>query len=274
ISSAKVPEEWRLSEVILNFKNKGDAQVCSNYRGIKLLGHTMKLWKRVIKRRLRRESSVSENQFGFMPGRSSVEAIHLIRSLIEKYRERLRDLHMAFLDLENDSVPWELIWETLVDKGTSMRYNKVIRDMYDVSESIESLNIRLENWREALEDNGLRVSREKTKYVRCDSNNKEITNNEEVDVCIGDKILQPKESFRYLGSMLHKSERIDEDASNRIKAARRKRRPQSAPVRRVEALVVDGLRRRGRPKLKWEDRVKHDIKELLLSEDMTSDRNE
>nr|GEU36975.1 ribonuclease H-like domain-containing protein [Tanacetum cinerariifolium] len=53
-----------------------------------------------------------------------------------------------------------------------------------------------------------------------------------------------------------------------------RRRPQSAPVRRVEALVVDGMRRRGRPKLRWEDRVKLDMKKLLLSEDMTSDKNE
>ncbi|GJV10815.1 hypothetical protein Tco_1352356 [Tanacetum coccineum] len=52
-----------------------------------------------------------------------------------------------------------------------------------------------------------------------------------------------------------------------------RRRPQSAPVRRLEALVVGGLRRRGRPKLRWEDKVKLDMKELLLSEDMTSDRN-
>ncbi|GJZ69363.1 hypothetical protein Tco_0632913 [Tanacetum coccineum] len=51
-----------------------------------------------------------------------------------------------------------------------------------------------------------------------------------------------------------------------------RRRSQSAPVRRVKDLVVDGMRRRGRPKLKWEDRVKQDMKELLLSEDMTSDR--
>ncbi|GJT49004.1 hypothetical protein Tco_0975161 [Tanacetum coccineum] len=51
-----------------------------------------------------------------------------------------------------------------------------------------------------------------------------------------------------------------------------RRRSQSAPVRRVEYLVVDSLRRRGRPKLRWEDRVKQDMKELLLSEDMTSDR--
>ncbi|GKF43593.1 hypothetical protein Tco_0130145 [Tanacetum coccineum] len=53
-----------------------------------------------------------------------------------------------------------------------------------------------------------------------------------------------------------------------------RRRPQSATIMRVEAMVVDGLRRKGRPKLRWEDRVKHDMKELLLSEDMTSDRNE
>lgn len=53
-----------------------------------------------------------------------------------------------------------------------------------------------------------------------------------------------------------------------------RRRPQPAPVRRVEAFVVDDLRRRGGPKLRWEDILKHAMKELLLSEDMTSDRNE
>nr|GEV09466.1 polyprotein, putative [Tanacetum cinerariifolium] len=52
-----------------------------------------------------------------------------------------------------------------------------------------------------------------------------------------------------------------------------KRRPQSAPVRRVEAMVVEGSRRRGRPKHRWEDRLKMDMKELRLSKDMTSDRN-
>ena len=52
-----------------------------------------------------------------------------------------------------------------------------------------------------------------------------------------------------------------------------RKRPQSALVRRVESLIVDGFRRRGRPKLRYEDRLKQDMNELILSEDMTSDRN-
>nr|XP_043626012.1 uncharacterized protein LOC122597488 [Erigeron canadensis] len=99
-TSAKMPEEWRLSEVIPIYKNKGGVQSCRNYRGIKLLSHTMKLWERVIEMRLRRVTKVAENQFGFMPGRSTMEAIHITRSLMEKYRERQKALHCAFLDLE------------------------------------------------------------------------------------------------------------------------------------------------------------------------------
>ena len=74
-----MPEEWRVSTLIPLFKNKGDAQVCENYRGIKLLSHTMKLRERVIEKRIRRETVIRENQFGFMPGRSTTEAIHLLR---------------------------------------------------------------------------------------------------------------------------------------------------------------------------------------------------
>ncbi|KAE8697992.1 Detected protein of unknown function [Hibiscus syriacus] len=89
LDTAKMPEEWRESTVIPICKNKGDPQRCGNYRGIKILSHTMKLWERVIEARLRQVTKVSENQFGFMPYMSTTEAIHLLRRLMEKYREKI-----------------------------------------------------------------------------------------------------------------------------------------------------------------------------------------
>ena len=92
----------------------------------------MKLWERVIESRLRRETQVTVNQFGFMPGRSTTEAIHILRRLIEKYREKKRDLHMVFIDLEKayDSVPRTLIWDSLESRGVSGKYIDLIRDTY------------------------------------------------------------------------------------------------------------------------------------------------
>jgi hypothetical protein len=51
--SNKMSDEWRRSTLVPIFKNKGDIQSCTNYQGIKLMSHTMKLWERVIEHRLR-----------------------------------------------------------------------------------------------------------------------------------------------------------------------------------------------------------------------------
>ena len=72
------------------YKNKGDIKNCNNYRDIKLLSHTMKVWERVVEMRVRKVVSISENQFGFMPGRSTTEAIHLVRRLVEKIGKERR----------------------------------------------------------------------------------------------------------------------------------------------------------------------------------------
>jgi len=39
----KMSDEWRRSTLIPIYNNKGDIQSCANYRGIKLMSHTMKL---------------------------------------------------------------------------------------------------------------------------------------------------------------------------------------------------------------------------------------
>lgn len=75
-------------------------QSCGNYRGIKLISHAMKIWERVVEARLRGEVRICEEQFGFMPGRSTTDAIFALRMLMEKYREGQKELHCVFVDLE------------------------------------------------------------------------------------------------------------------------------------------------------------------------------
>nr|XP_043630162.1 uncharacterized protein LOC122601470 [Erigeron canadensis] len=332
-----------------------------------------------------------------------MEAIHITRSLMEKYRERQKALHCVFLDLDKtyDGVPRELIRRTLQAKGVTGRYISVIRDMYNrartgvrtpvgrtelfseelrwcmifaddialIARSTEKLNRRLEKWREALEDNGLCVSREKTKYLQCDFDKQEIRQNGDEDIRIGERILGPKVSFRYLGMVIHKSGGIYVDVTHRIQAGwmrwraasgvmcdkriplklkgkfyrvairpailcgskcwpmtkvqaspvevaemrmlrwscgktlsdriptevfkaelevgtiinklrewrlrwfgHVRKKDRTAPLRISESIHDEGIRRRGRPKMRWEDRVAKDLIELGLTEDMTSNR--
>ncbi|KAD4177984.1 hypothetical protein E3N88_26575 [Mikania micrantha] len=176
-----------------------------------------------------RETQVTANQFGFMPGISKTEVIHILRRLMEKYREKRKDLHMVFIDLEKayDIVPRQVISDSLESRGIRQRYIEVIKDTYAaaktsvkapvgdtdffpvevglhqgstlspflfagildelsryiqahipwcmlfaddivlVAETKEELNVRLEEWRTALEQRGLHISRTKTEYLHC-----------------------------------------------------------------------------------------------------------
>lgn len=68
-------------------KNKGDTLSCENYKGIKLISHTILLWERVVKARLRSEESICEWRYGFKPRKSITEALFAFRMLLENYRK-------------------------------------------------------------------------------------------------------------------------------------------------------------------------------------------
>jgi hypothetical protein len=93
----------------------------------------MKLWKRIIEHHLREVTNVTENQFGFIPGRSIMEAIFLIRQLMKRCREQKKDMHMIFIDLEKayDKVTRNVMWWALQKHKVSSKYITLIKDMYD-----------------------------------------------------------------------------------------------------------------------------------------------
>ncbi|KAK3570545.1 hypothetical protein QTP86_022081 [Hemibagrus guttatus] len=138
LESERMPKEWRRSVLVPIFKNKGDVQSCSNYRGIKLMSHTMKVWERVVEARLRKVVEICEQQYGFMPRKSTTDAIFALRILMEKYRDGQRELHCVFVDLEKayDRVPREELWYCMRKSGVAEKYVRVVQDMYERSRTV------------------------------------------------------------------------------------------------------------------------------------------
>lgn len=72
------------------------------------MSHTVKLWERVLSVIV----NILNEQCGFTKGRSTTDVIHIVRTLMEKYRDEKNNLRMAFIDLKKvfDIVPRELIF--------------------------------------------------------------------------------------------------------------------------------------------------------------------
>ena len=84
VDGCEMPERWKESVLVPIYKGKGDATECDSYRGVKLLEHTMKVVE-VLEQRLRRVVNISTCQCGFMPGKGTIDAIYIVRRMMEKY---------------------------------------------------------------------------------------------------------------------------------------------------------------------------------------------
>ena len=231
-----IPSAWRDSVLVPIFKEKGDIQECKNYRGIKLLTHTFKIWERVLDRRVRECTDIHESQFGFMPG-----------------------ICVTVIDLEKayDRAPREEIWRTMRERLVPEKHVKLLQDMYtgcrtkvrtvagesskfnvevdlhqgsalspylflilmDVltervrTEAPESMLFAddivlcgdkdvdmteyLESWRKVLEERGMRVSRPKTQFMDFSFEQNTQGNRPQVKI-LGEEV-ERVTHFKYLG---------------------------------------------------------------------------
>lgn len=97
LTQKQVPEQWRESITIPIFK-RGEKIDPRNYRGISLLSTVSKLLTKVLAEEVA-TTGIREEQQGFRPNRSAVDAIFILRQLAEKAIEFNKPAFMYFVDL-------------------------------------------------------------------------------------------------------------------------------------------------------------------------------
>ena len=78
---------------------------CANYSRISILIKPGKIYERVLLISRVIESTkeqVVEEQGGFRSGKGCIYQIFVSKKLVEKYREKRKELHIAFMDLEKE----------------------------------------------------------------------------------------------------------------------------------------------------------------------------
>jgi hypothetical protein len=237
MNEGRMPDDWKKSLIVNVYKGKGDALECGSYRGIKLLDHVMKVFERVIEKRLRSRVNLDEMQCGFRPGKGTTDGIFILRQMQERYLMKKRELWIAFVDLEKafDRVPRDVVWWALRTLGIEECIVNVIKAMYEgattavkigggesqsfevkvgvhqgsvlspllftlvlealsvkfreglpwellyaddlalIADTEEQLMEKIKVWKAGMEGKGLRVNMSKTKVMRCNAGNSNVS---------------------------------------------------------------------------------------------------
>jgi Reverse transcriptase (RNA-dependent DNA polymerase) len=120
LKTGTFPTAWNVSELILLFKGKGDTADMNNFRGISLSCSMYNLLDRMMKNRLYAHlaEDIPKNQFGFVRGRSTIQAINqLITEIKLSVYDAKTPLYSLFLDVKKafDSIDRKFIFQKLLD---------------------------------------------------------------------------------------------------------------------------------------------------------------
>jgi Reverse transcriptase (RNA-dependent DNA polymerase) len=139
LEKGKFPASWKHSHLKLLFKGKGAPSDMNNFRGISLSCSIYSLLDRIMKNRLfgYLANEIPRNQFGFVKGRSTIQAIKLLTHEInETVYNSQKPLYSLFLDIKKafDSIDRQFIFQKLIDtKKLKFEELNLLAEMMDLN---------------------------------------------------------------------------------------------------------------------------------------------
>ncbi len=136
LNSGHFPEQWS-EGIIVPLHKKNDPSDVNNYRGITLVSCLAKIFTGVLNARLNiwieSNNVLSDSQFGFRSGRSTVDAIFVLNAIVKKKKNDKGRLYCAFVDLKKafDSIYLNGLWFKLFKIGVNGKMLNIVRGMYD-----------------------------------------------------------------------------------------------------------------------------------------------
>ena len=111
---------------------KGLKSLPENYRALSIGSNLSKILPRIILNRLNNsyECNISEEQFGFRKGRSTCDAIFIIKNIVEKYPG---EFYAVFIDLTAayDHIPREFLFSVLAFRTSAPLLISILRKLYE-----------------------------------------------------------------------------------------------------------------------------------------------
>lgn len=130
------PEGWKKARMILIPKGEVKAGVTLKVRPICLLNDVGKIFETILVKRLNEwlvesaRTNLSERQFGFRKGHSTIDAIRLVKNLIEGDTNRGKVVLAIAIDIENtfNSIPWGGIRKGLAGKKCPPYLKRIVEN--------------------------------------------------------------------------------------------------------------------------------------------------
>ncbi|KAL4120153.1 hypothetical protein QTP88_012884 [Uroleucon formosanum] len=131
--SGIIPEDWMKSEFIV-LPKKSSAKTCGDYRMISLMNHLLKLFLKIIHKRIYRkcEGQIASNQFGFLNAVGTREALFSAQILFQRCRDVNCSVFACLIDYQKafDRIRHDIMIRILEEIGIDGKDLRIIANLY------------------------------------------------------------------------------------------------------------------------------------------------